>query len=329
MNDDPVRREPIDGIPEPVNIEDPDRDPLDRDDLDVDLHPDLGDLPVMSRSVLRRATWLGVLRSAAVAIVIVVVFDAVWTRVGAPAIATRHGRDRVIEEQIRGSLQSLSPSSLVAPPTRTVGRDGSLRYQFFLLDPVPGDNPRQRMFEFEVSSLGVVDVDDGAFSMAISSSETLRFRDASRRSAVSFVAAVSQLPPGAVVSFALYLPSPLDDGDAQALWRALDVDGVMPSGYLMAPDQQGNPRGWSGPELDQYRRWDAAMSRDDGVETGSSNVGITGANAGRAPDAAVIGLVYTNLPADRVAVAIDRTGATETASGPVGLSLEEFTSTSR
>ena len=81
MNDDPVRREPIDGIPEPVNIEDPDRDPLDRDDLDVDLHPDLGDLPVMSRSVLRRATWLGVLRSAAVAIVIVVVFDAVWTRV--------------------------------------------------------------------------------------------------------------------------------------------------------------------------------------------------------------------------------------------------------
>ena len=39
MNDDPVRRAPIDGIPEPVNIEDPDRDPLVRDDLDVDLHP--------------------------------------------------------------------------------------------------------------------------------------------------------------------------------------------------------------------------------------------------------------------------------------------------
>jgi hypothetical protein len=154
-----------------------------------------------------------------------------------------------------------------------------------------------------------------------SSLELLRYRDSPRLAASEFATAAASLPSGAVASFALDLPAPLDDASAAALWRRVAAAGVAPSGYLLAPDRPGNVRGWTGPSLRGYRAWDEAIARTDGLATGGSVVAIVGPDAGRAPKAAVTGFVFTAVPTGLVPAIVDATGATTAAAGPVGMSL--------
>jgi len=300
-------------------------DPLDTGDDRLGPVPPLPDLPELGRSTLRRATWLGVLRSACIAVVLLVALDALWSHLAAPAIAERHERDALIERQLRGALQSLYPSAEISPPRRSVGRDASLTYRFFVGEPDDEGRRRQVPFDFEVSAAGTIDVDDRSFWTGISDTETLAYRDTAPEAVTSFLAAVDRLPSGAVVSFALPLPTPVTDDAAEALWRDLEAAGITPSGYLLAPDRPGNPRGWRGPDLSAFRRWDEAMNRDDGVEAGSAVIGVVGRDAGRAPDAAVTGVVFHAVAAERIPDAIDAVRPTEAIVRSVGLRLPDAT----
>ena len=300
MTDDPPHSDPVTGL-------------------------DALDLPTFNSAPIRRAAWLGVARAAVFAVVAIVVLASLWARVVAPAIAQRGSRDDLIVEQIKGAVQSLEPSSRVAGDEVTVNRDGSLKVVVGLEGPDPSGAITNERVVVHVSLQGVVSFEDGADGLLAlaGDSELLGYSNATEHSTEETLDAVARLPEAARVSLAVLLDEPLDDNSATELWRELEASGVEPSGYLLAADAPGNPRGWSGPELASYREWAAAVSSTGGIAVGSNVLAVAGPDAGAAPQNAVLGIVVRAIPVGDVAALLGVADPASVRFGPVGLSLEE------
>lgn len=176
-------------------------------------------------------------------------------------------------------MQSNSPSSRVAGPHRSVGLDGSLHLRFFVSGPDSGDMREVQTPEYTVSLRGQVEVDDNTLWSDWSSLELLRYRDSPRLAASEFATAAASLPSGAVASFALDSPVPLDDASAAARRRRRVAVAGRAQWLPARTGPTGKRAGRTGPSLRGYR----ADERSRGL-TGSRLVAPSWRSSAPTPD---------------------------------------------